>query len=97
MLAPNQWGVASLLHQKIAFQQLNLLDDFDLKKRFDIVFLRNILIYQNVKNKQLILDKVAAHMESGGTLYLGAGESLVGLKAPFETIKLGSAVIYRKI
>lgn len=96
-LGPNQWIVSNEINNKIEFLQLNLLDDFDLGTRFEIVFLRNILIYQSVKNKQRILDKVAAHMDSGSTLYLGAGESLLNLKSSFEPIKLANAVIYKKV
>lgn len=96
-MALNQWSVSSEINSKIDFKQLNLLDDFNLLTKFDIVFLRNILIYQNMKNKQRILDKVAEHMNPGSTLYLGAGESLIGLKSEFESMKLANAVIYKKV
>lgn len=96
-IAPNQWTVSRTLYSHIEFKELNLLDNFRLPTEFDIVFLRNILIYQSLKNKQKILDKVAEHMGKGSTLYLGAGESLVGLKCRFEPFKLANATIYRKV
>lgn len=96
-IGPDAWRVSQILSSRIQYQQLNLLDPFKLPWDFDIVFLRNILIYQNLKNKQKILDKISEHMNKGATLYLGAGESLVGLKTPFESFKLANATIYRKI
>lgn len=94
---PNEWALNLEVQRKIEYRQLNLLDPFRLEKNFDIVFLRNILIYQNIENKQKILNKVAEHMDTGAILYLGAGESLVGLKSSFEPIKIAQATVYRKI
>lgn len=96
-IRPNEWSLNQEIHQRIEYRQLNLLDQFQLGIKFDIVFLRNILIYQNVGNKQKILNKVAEHMDAGAILYLGAGESLVGLKSSFIPIKIAQATVYRKI
>ena len=96
-LGTDKWSLNQDVYKRIEFYQLNLLDDFKLGTKFDIVFLRNILIYMNVSNKQKILNKVAEHMDAGAILYLGAGESLVGLESAFETIKIAEATAYRRV
>ncbi|WP_275428418.1 CheR family methyltransferase, partial [Enterobacter cloacae] len=46
---------------------------------FDIVFCRNVLIYFDAPTKGDILRRVAAAMNPGASLLLGATETVIGL------------------
>ncbi|HBD95179.1 MAG: hypothetical protein A2015_04760 [Spirochaetes bacterium GWF1_31_7] len=76
----------------IAFRYLNLLDHYPFKKQFDVIFLRNVLIYFDEAKKEIIVNKVAQYLKPDGVLVLGLSESLVGIKHPF---KQGRNSIYK--
>lgn len=65
---------------------LNLMDNYPFKKLFDIVFLRNVLIYFDNNEKELILAKIYDYIKSGGFLILGLSESLVGIRHKFQQL-----------
>ncbi len=70
----------------IDFRVFNLLDVYPFKGLFDIVFLRNVLIYFDVEKKTKILGKIAEYLVPGGYLLIGLTESLVGTTHPFKQI-----------
>ena len=92
----DQWVVKSNLRNGISFQKLNLLHGWGGIGPFDIVFCRNILIYQSVENKIKIIKEIWKHLNPRGYLVLGAAESLFGLSQDFDQLVHGSAVFYRK-
>lgn len=67
------------LRRLVAVRYLNLLGDYPFTRKFDIVFLRNILIYFEVKEKAEVIARVAQTIKPGGYLILGLSESLVGV------------------
>jgi chemotaxis protein methyltransferase CheR len=92
----DQWVVKTPLRSGITFQKLNLLHTWGNIGPFDIVFCRNVLIYQAVENKTKIIKKIWSHLNPGGYLILGAAESLFGISQDFDQQVHGSAVFYRK-
>mgnify|MGYP003343758940 CR=1 FL=1 len=52
-------------------------------QHFDIVFLRNVLIYFNDKDQELVLNNIHRATKPGGMLILGESESLARLKTSF--------------
>ena len=92
----DQWVVKSSLRSGITFQKLNLLHHWGYIGPFDIIFCRNVLIYQSVENKIKIIKEIWNHLNAGGYLVLGAAESLFGLSQDFDQLVHGTAVFYRK-
>lgn len=91
------WTVDSGLRRNINFRRLNLLDSFDLLPRFHVILCRNVLIYQSIENKKMILKKLHQRLEPGGYLLMGAGESLIGLTDDFEIVRVQKANFYKKV
>jgi chemotaxis protein methyltransferase CheR len=89
------WSLKPILKDRVKFDKVNLLGSFDHLDTFDLIFCRNVLIYQNVENKKKIIDKIMARMTDKSFLILGAGESMIGLSEHFETTKIGDVLIYR--
>ncbi|MCD0494566.1 protein-glutamate O-methyltransferase CheR [Chromobacterium violaceum] len=75
--------VAPELARRVEFAKLNLLhcDRFQ-QRDFDIVFLRNVLIYFNEATKREVLSRVCTRMRDGGHLLIGHSESLHKLDLP---------------
>ena len=92
----DQWVVKGSLKNGMTFKKLNLLHEWRHSTTFDIVFCRNVLIYQGVENKTKIIKKIWSNLNPGGYLVLGAAESLFGLSQDFDQVVHGPAVFYRK-
>ncbi len=75
------------LRSKVRFGVFNLLDDMKPLGRFDLVFLRNVLIYFDDTSKQDILTRMAEVLNPGGYLFTGHAESFHGLKTRFKAVK----------
>ncbi|MEA3221990.1 MAG: protein-glutamate O-methyltransferase CheR [Thermodesulfobacteriota bacterium] len=79
----------------ITFQHHNLKDPVIRLGIFDVVFLRNALIYFSDKLKQEILDKITRILSPEGYLFLGSTEIMHGHNAPFEMLEDRGAIYYR--
>jgi chemotaxis protein methyltransferase CheR len=82
------------LRQHVRFEQLNLNVE-GLKKQgdFDVIFLRNVLIYFDIPTKQRVVSNLIPSLKSGGYLIVGHSESLNGITNVLTSVK---PTIYRK-
>jgi chemotaxis protein methyltransferase CheR len=90
-----RWQVKPLLRQHMEFQPMNLAAPWKPMGPFDIIFLRNILIYFDDALKQTILGRCHHALREGGYLALGASESIAALQQPFPRFAESSG-FYRK-
>lgn len=86
--------VTAELRQAVQFFTLNLHEDFPDIGKFDLVFLRNVLIYFENDNKAKILDRIAEKLVPGGILFVGHSESLHGISTRFVPVR---PAIYRLV
>ena len=49
---------------------------------FDVIFLRNVLIYFDKPTQAKVLSNLCGHLAPGGYLILGHSESIVGVDLP---------------
>ncbi len=94
-LQDGRWGLNSDVRSFVTTQILNLTEPFDHVGKFDIIFCRNVLIYQNVDRKKDILRRLRQRLHPGGFLVLGAGETILGLSNEFVQQEHGNAVVYQ--
>ena len=92
-----RWQVKPDLRQLIVAKKLNLTEEWPLNTKHDVVFLRNVLIYFDRTTKEQILKRVHQSMCKDGYLFLGGGETLIQLDAPFEHMTIGKTVCYRPV
>ncbi len=95
-LDPDSWAIDDSLKFKTNFFEFNLLTGFYPQEKYHIIFCRNILIYQDNENKGKILNSIYNALKKDGILVLGAGESLVGIVAPFQQIQFDGYTVYKK-
>ncbi|OJV78489.1 MAG: chemotaxis protein CheR [Cellulomonas sp. 73-92] len=90
------WRVRADLRSRVDFRRHNLMDGTP-PGPFDLVFLRNVLIYFDLPTKRAVLDRVARVLRPGGFLVLGAAETTLGVHDGFERVEAGGAVLHRPL
>lgn len=68
------WRVSPDLARRIQYRTHNLLHDDVMLGRFDIVFIRNVLIYFDRPTRQRVLGAVCRHLADDGILIVGGTE-----------------------
>jgi chemotaxis protein methyltransferase CheR len=89
------WTINKDIGARTRFTELNLLTNYTLMGRFDIIFCRNVLIYFSSEMKTDILQRMAAILNPGGFLFLGGSESPTGYCNNFEMMRMPEGVVYR--
>jgi chemotaxis protein methyltransferase CheR len=72
------------LRQRVRFTTANLMEPLPEIGRFDIIFLRNVLIYFENDAKRSIVQRVLRLLNPGGLLFTGHAESLNNLGLPIK-------------
>lgn len=87
---------AKEIRSRIRFEVANLTTLEKLPGNFkpNIVFLRNVMIYFESKEKQMIIDKIESILSSGAILIIGHSESLSGIRSNFKLMRTS---VYQKI
>ncbi|MCF2948159.1 protein-glutamate O-methyltransferase CheR [Paraglaciecola aquimarina] len=92
----NKLRVKPELKGLASFKPFNLLANYGPLGQFNIVFCRNVLIYFSPQVKKQILQKIAACLQEGGILFLGASESISDLSDEFTMIRGSLGLYYQK-
>jgi chemotaxis protein methyltransferase CheR len=80
----------------VNFRAHNLLENYTLLGKYDIIFCRNVLIYFAPEAKAKILRQFAAALNPKGILFLGASESISGLTDEFDMVRCNPGIYYQK-
>jgi chemotaxis protein methyltransferase CheR len=89
------WRVSSRLRRNVSFRRLNLAAPLPPLPLFDVIFLRNVLIYFDVETKRSVLQRVSAALKPDGWLFLGSAETTIGIDDRFERVVTGRTSAYR--
>lgn len=74
------------LRKRVQFGQVNLNRDLPQLGQFDMVFLRNVMIYFSGPTKREVVTRVSQLIRSDGCLVIGHAESLNDLGAPVRAL-----------
>lgn len=90
------WVAKPELRSMIRAQRLNLIEPWVGLPRFDLVMMRNVLIYFTVDTKQQILAKVRRDaLKPGGMLLLGGSETTLNIDSNFALRKFDRTIFYQ--
>ncbi len=84
--------ISPAIRARIKFKRHNLLNPLTNTRPFDVIFLRNVLIYFTTEDQEAILRNVHAALAPAGVLYIGESETLTRLDTDFE---IEAPMIYR--
>ncbi|HET9934767.1 MAG TPA: CheR family methyltransferase, partial [Polyangiaceae bacterium] len=83
------------LRKRTTWQVMNLTQLGTCFGRFDIIFLRNVLIYFSLDTRARVLASIASAMHPGSYLFLGSTETTYGCSDKLEPVTLGKSTAYR--
>jgi chemotaxis protein methyltransferase CheR len=82
-----RYKVKPELSKNITFKKINLNLDFHrMLSSYDVIFIRNVLIYFNRQTQQSIIEKCWNVLRPGGYLFLGHSETLQGMETKFHYV-----------
>jgi len=82
-----------IIKKNIIYRKINLIHPFKFKKRFQVIFCRNVMIYFDNNTRNEVVNKFFDIIEPGGYLFIGHSESITNTGSKFEYVK---PAIYRK-
>lgn len=85
--------VADSLKKRIKYTQINLNEALPSIGEFNLIVIRNVMIYFDLETKQKVIARIIPHLKSGGYLLIGHSESLNGITEDVVAIR---PAIYRK-
>lgn len=89
------WQVKPDLRSMVEVRRMNLDAPFPPMGPFDVVFLRNVLIYFDPATKRQVLERVRRVLRPDGYLFLGSAETTLNLDDAFERVTIAKATAYR--
>lgn len=85
--------VDKALRSRIQFDQINLNTALPNVGLFDVIFLRNVMIYFNAETKREVVSRLLGQLKPGGYFIISHSESLHGVTDQLHMVKPS---IYRK-
>lgn len=90
------WQLKEIYRECVEFQTFNLLSDIFPRSRYDVIFCRNVLIYQKPENKTEIVRKLGDALLPGGYLFLGNAENIVQTDGLLVQVSVGKCTAFRR-
>lgn len=88
------YRVTDKIRNEVIFRKFNLMDErFPFKRKFHVIFCRNVMIYFDAETKKNLLHKFCEALEYGGYLFIGHSESIGRDDKRFKYIQ---PAVYRK-
>lgn len=81
------------LREHIQFRQINLIDALPQIGEFEVIFLRNVMIYFDLPTKREVVARILRHLRPGGYIFVGHAESLNGVN---DGLRMVVPSVYRK-
>lgn len=90
-----EWTIRHDIRGMVEFRSLNLIGPWANMPAFDIVLLRNALIYFDLDARRQILSRMKRLLRPGGWLLLGSAETTMGVDETFVRDTIGKVAVFR--
>ena len=85
--------VDKVLRNRVQFSQINLNEKLPNLGEFDVIFLRNVMIYFDIETKRKVVARMLPYLKPGGYLFVSHSESLNGIT---DALKVILPSVYKK-
>lgn len=79
----------------VCFKHLNLMSDWPMRKAYDAIFCRNVLIYFTAQTQEHLYERFNRLLRLNAYLYVGHSERLTGPAQ--DSFQVAGSTTYRKI
>lgn len=90
-----EWQIREDLRRMVEVRELNLAKEWGPLPAFDIIFIRNVMIYFDLEMKRAILGKIRRLLRPDGYLFLGGAETTLNLDDAFVRVPFEKASAYQ--
>ena len=91
----NTYQVMQKIKDEVIFRNFNLMENnFQFKKKFHVIFCRNVMIYFDSKTRESLANRFYESMHPGGYLFIGMSETLINSNTQFKYV---SPSIYQRV
>lgn len=90
-----KWVINDDIRPMVTYSRLNLAERWPPTAPFDLIFMRNVLIYFDVPTKAQVLRQARTRLSDDGYLILGGAETTVGVDNNYTRALLGRSAWYR--
>ncbi len=93
-----QWQLNDDVRSMVEFRLMNLDEagEYARLPEFDLILIRNVLIYFDLPTKREILTRCQGRLRPDGYLFLGSSETTLNVVSGFERVQHGKTICYRK-
>lgn len=78
------------LRRHVRFGWLNLCRPIEPLGPFDVIFLRNVLIYFDNPTRTAVVERLLAQLRPGGLFFIGTAEGRIHCQTPLENLQAGA-------
>ncbi|MDO7926578.1 protein-glutamate O-methyltransferase CheR [Pseudomonas sp. KFB-139] len=83
-----RFRVQAALRDRVTLREVNLVQPLaEDVGMFDVIFLRNVLIYFDNEEKKRIVQRLVCQLRPGGLLFIGHAESIHGFELPVRLVR----------
>jgi chemotaxis protein methyltransferase CheR len=75
------WRIGDEVRSLVTFNELNLIGQWPMRGRFDVIFCRNVVIYFEDDTQSRVWTRLGQMLRPGGYLYIGHSERVIGPSA----------------
>ncbi|MDP2786766.1 MAG: CheR family methyltransferase [Pseudomonadota bacterium] len=79
--------VSKALRARVQFQYANLMETLPDLGQFDVIFLRNVMIYFDMPTKQRLVEKLLERLKPGGYFMISHSETLNGINGRLKAVQ----------
>lgn len=83
------------IRSQVTFQSLNFMEQWKNTNTFDIILMRNVLIYFDTETKRKVLTKVKNCLSPQGHLFLGSSETTYNIDSDWVSIRNNESTSYK--
>jgi chemotaxis protein methyltransferase CheR len=92
----DKYAVIDKVKKEVTYRRFNLMNKvFPFRKKFDIIFCRNVMIYFDDPTRETLVQKFSDLLVPGGYLFIGHSETIN--KQKIKTLKFVSPALYQKV
>ena len=81
-----RWRVKDEVKRLVEVRRQNLVEPYTGLGPFDVIFLRNVMIYFDLESREALVERLTEQLVPGGYLFVGLSENLVGVRHGLKSV-----------